>query len=135
MSWKPSFILYASDGSTPVYTFEHIQETNWPIDNPSFIEHTNLRSSGSILVPGGDKAYDLILNGVLTADDYSALTTKIFALRDTVLANTRYVLKLEKSDGVYDTINVQRVSPIILEPSRRINIQKYQITFKALSWA
>ena len=131
----PTFKLYASDGVTLVYTFEYVTETNWPQDNPLYVEYTNLRASGSILVPGGNGSYDLNLSGFLLADDYPALTTKIFALRDTIVTNTRYVLKIEKSSGVYDSIKVMRVAPIKLDSSRRVRLQKYQISFKALSWA
>ena len=134
-TFTPSFTLYASDGSTPVYAFEYITETNWPTDSPSFIEHTNLRSAGSIIVPGGDKPYDLYLKGFLYEADYTALTTAIFNLRDTIVNNTRYVLKCEKSSGVFDSIKVMRVLPIILEPSKRVTVQRYEIILRASSWA
>lgn len=136
MSFVPTFKLYASNGSTLVYTFEHVIETNWPYEVPSSIEYTNLRSSGSIIVPGGSKSYDLYLRGVLIANDYTALTTKIFALKDTIVANTRYVLKIDKSISTHDTINVMRLSPIEFDASdRRVKIQHYTLTLRALSWS
>lgn len=135
MTWHPTFILYASNGSTVVYTFEHIQTIDgWPFDEPISIEITNLRSQGSIQIAGGNKSYDIILHGILQANNYTDLTTKIFALRDTIVANTNYVLKLDKSSSTTDNINVRRITPIIWEESNRINFQKYSITFRALSW-
>jgi len=135
MAWVPTFKLYASDGTTPVYQFEHIIDTNWPVDNPSSVELTNTRSAGAITIPEGNKPYDIFLDGILLADGYTALTTKIFSLRDTIVPNTRYVLKVDKSDGTVDTIKVMRKVGISLESSKRISSQKYTIILQALSWA
>jgi hypothetical protein len=137
MSWVPTFKLYASNGSTLVYTFEHIVPPiiGWPSDNPSSIEHTNIRAAGSIIVPEGNKAYDIVLTGYLLAADYTTLTTKIFSLRDTIVANTRYVLTIDKSISTYDTLKVMRIIPISFEDSNRVRTQKYSITFRVLSWA
>ena len=135
MPFVPSFKLYAEDGVSLVYTFEHVFDTNWPQDNPSSIEYTNTRSTGAITIPEGDQPYDIFLDSVLLGDDYTALTAKIFALRDTVVANTRYVLKCEKSIGIFDSIKVMRKVKIYLEKSKRINNQKYKIILNALAWA
>ena len=137
MSFIPTFNLYAEDGVTLVYQFEHILPPiiGWPSDNPSSVELSNSRASGSIIIPEGNKSYDIILKGILLANDYTALTTKIFALRDTVLANTRYILTLDKSSTTYDSIKVMRLIDIDLDNSKRINNQRYTITLKALSWS
>lgn len=134
--WVPSFKLFAADGTTPVYTFEYIiPGTNWPLDNPSSIEYTNSRASGSIIIPEGDKAYDIVLRGVLVSDNYTNLTTKIFALQNAIVANTRYVLTIDKSSTTYDTIKVMRRVPIEFDESLRTNIQKYTVVLQALSWS
>jgi hypothetical protein len=135
MTWKPRFRLYASNGSTLVYEFEHVQNiTNWLTENPTNIEITNLRSQGSINIPGGQKSVDLVLQGILIASDYDSLTTKIFSLQSTVVANTNYVLKLDKSPSTTDNINVKRVIGITFEDSQRLTMIKYHITFKTLAW-
>lgn len=131
----PSFKLYASDGSTPVYTFEYVIDTNWPQENPSSIEYENIRASGSIIVPEGNKAWDLVVRGVLVADNYTALTTKIFSLKDTIAVNTRYVLKIDKSSTTVDTIKVMRLQAIQLDTSKRTKIQYYTLTFRAECWS
>lgn len=135
MAWKPTFKLYASDGVTLVYQFENVTETNWPQDNPFSIELNNTRSQGGIVIPGGDKPWDLTLSGILIADNYTDLTAKIFALRDTILTNTKYVLHLDKTDSTYDTINVMRLINISMQPSQRTKIQRFTLTFRANSWA
>lgn len=134
--WIPTFKLYASNGITLIYQFEHVQAPieGWPSDQPSNVEITNLRSQGSINIPGGQKSYDIILHGILIGTDYTDLTSKIFTLQTTVLSNTNYILKLDKSVSTSDSIHVVRVNPIVFEESNRINFQKYSVTFKALSW-
>jgi hypothetical protein len=135
MAWKPRFRLYAADGTTPVYEFLHVQGiSGWQTDNPMNIEITNLRSQGSINIPGGDKSSDLSLQGILIAVDYTALTTLIFALTSAVVANTNYVLKIDKSSGSSDSIRVKRVVGIQWEDGQRNTTQKYTCTFKTLSW-
>lgn len=135
MTWHPTITLYASNGSTVIYTFEYIQSIDgYPGDLPSNIEISNLRSQGSIIIPGGQKSYDITLHGILIASDYSGLTTKIKDLFDAIDANTNYVLKIEKSISTSDSINVMRIIPIIFDTSNRTTSQKYSVTFKALSW-
>lgn len=136
MPWIPQFKLFAADGTTPVYTFEYIiPGTNWPLDNPSSVEYTNPRASGSIIIPEGNKAYDIVLRGVLVSDNYTNLTTKIFALQTAIIANTRYVLTIDKSSTTHDTIKVMRRLPIEFDESLRTNIQRYTVILNALSWS
>ena len=135
MTWKPSFILYAANGTTPVYTFEHVQNLpDWQTDNPRNIEITNLRSQGSINIPGGDKSADLNLQGILIAANYEALTTAVFALTAAVVANTNFILKIDKSPSTTDSIRVKRVVGIKWEESKRLTMIKYTVTFRTLSW-
>jgi hypothetical protein len=135
MTWHPRFRLYAADGTTPVYEFEYVQNLpDWQTDNPSNIEITNLRSQGSINIPGGDKSADLNLQGILIAANYEALTTAVFALTAAVVANTNFILKIDKSPSTTDTIRVRRVVGIKWEESKRLTMIKYTVTFKTLSW-
>jgi hypothetical protein len=135
MAWKPRFRLYAADGTTPVYEFLHVQGiSGWQTDNPANIEISNLRSQGSINIPGGDKSVDLSLQGILLAADYEALTTLVFALTSAVVNNTNYVLKIDKSPSSTEAIRVKRVVGVVWEESQRLTMQKYTCTFKTLSW-
>jgi len=56
-------------------------------------------------------------------------------MRDTIVPNTRYVLSLDKSNVVVDTIKVMRTITIDFDESKRISNQKYTIKFRASSWA
>ena len=134
MSWKPTFKIYNQANTGLVYALENVIETNWPLEQPSFVEITNLRSAGAILIPGGNKPYDIILRGVLIADNYTDLTTKIFALKDTIALNTKYTLRADKTVSTYDQINVIRTTAIDFETSKRHNIQYFTLTLRGNMW-
>ena len=137
MAWTPTIVLYEDDGSTPVYTFANVLDLpNLFTDNPGFVEHQNLRSQGSIVIAGGDKAYSFTVRGVITAANYTALATAMNALKTAITNNTNFVLKIDTSVSTTEDINVKRVSPIIWEgPARKTKIQYYTIEFLANSWA
>lgn len=137
MAWKPTFKLYQSDSASLQYTFDNIIEIKgWPSDNPDFVELINLRSQGSIIIPGGNKSYEITLRGVLQASNYTALTTAMFALKSAIVNNTRYVLKIDKSNSATDDIKVIRVLPIIFEgPTKRTTWQYFRVVLLANSWA
>lgn len=134
MSWHPTFKLYQTNGTTLVYHIENVTRTNYPQEQPSSIQLTNLRSQGAIIIPGGDKAWTLELGAILIGDDYTDLTDKILELRDTIVANTRYVLKIDTSISATEEINIIRVEPIIFEDSLRTSIQRYTLRLLANSW-
>lgn len=135
MSFIPTFKLYAANGTTVLYDFEMIQNiTGWPSDQPSNIEITNLRSQGSINIPGGLKSYDITIQGILSEEDYTALTTAIFSLQSSIAPNTNMVLTIDKSSIAHEDIHVMRVLPITFEQSFRTTFQKYEVTFRALAW-
>ncbi len=136
MTWIPSIKLYESDGTTPVYTFEHVLALpDWPNDNPGSVTLENLRSKGAIVIPGGDKSYTFRVRGVLTAANFTDLMTAINGLKSAIDNNTSYVLKIDTSVSTSDSINVKRISPIIWEgPDRKTKIQYFTIEFLANSW-
>ena len=136
MSWVPTFKLYDSTNSSLVYQVENVLSINWPQDNPDVVEITNLRSQGGIIIPGGDKPWDLIIEAILISDSYTNLTTAIFNLKSTIASNTRYVLRADKSQSTYDTINVMRIEPIVFDfNSKRFNNCRFTLTLRANSWA
>ena len=134
MAFIPQFKLYQSDGATLLYHLEYIITTNYPNENPSSVQLSNLRSSKGIIIPGGNKNFELSFGGVLIGTDYTNLQTKIATMKSTILANTPYVLKIDTSVSSTDDINVTRVSPIIFEESRRTKFQYYTINLLGNSW-
>jgi len=74
------------------------------------------------------------MRGILTGTDYSDLTTKINAMKTTIVYNTPYILKIDTSEITTESINVMRVSPIIFEEGRRTKIQYFVINLLANAW-
>lgn len=134
MSFHPTFKLYDSTDTSLIYFIENVITTNYPQDNPSSVQLTNLRSSKGIVIPGGLKPYDLTLRGVLTGTDYTDLQAKISAMKTAIVYNTPYILKIDTSPSVQDEINVMRVSPIVFEEGRRTKIQYWNLNFLANAW-
>lgn len=135
MSIPIYFRLYASDGNTLLYTFPVVFRADYPQSTKEYIEHSNFRGKGSIIVNGGDKAWDLTLTGVLIADDYEALTVLIDAMESAVVLNTPYVLKINKTTNTYYSYNVKRTQPIKFETDNlRTDAIEYTITLRVNSW-
>ena len=134
MSWHPQFKLYESDGITLVYFIEYVITTNYPQDNPSSVVLTNLRSSGGIVIPGGNNPYDLNLRGILIGTDYTDLQSKISDMKSKIGYNTPYVLRIDTSPSTVDNIYVTRTTPINFEEGRRTKFQYYNLTFNANTW-
>ena len=129
------FKIYDSTEVTLIYTFPVVFEANYPHSEKQFIEYTNVRGKGSIIIDGGDAPWDLTLKGVLTAADYSALITLIDGMESYIVLNTPYVLKINKTESTYYQYNVKRITPIVFdETSLRTGLVEYQITFRVNSW-
>lgn len=136
MTWTPSIKLYASNGTSLIYTFAYVLDLpDWPKDEPGSVELSNLRGAGSIIIPGGNLAYDFRVKGILRAADYQALIADMKSMNSTIVSNTPYVLSINLTPSTYDTTKVKRVSPIVWEgPERKTTHQYYTVTFRALSW-
>ena len=134
MSFIPSFKIYNQANDTLIYEIENVLFTNWPTEESRSVEITNLRSVGAILIPGGNKPFDIEIRAVLTDSNYTDLTTKIFALKNTIALNTKYTLRVDKTVSTYDTVNVIRTESITFEPSKRYNIQYFVLRLRGNIW-
>lgn len=135
---NPTFKLYASNGSTLVYTFDYVTDETGLWDDPvTYSEHTSLRGQGSIISEGSLSPFDLSLTFVLKGDDYYDLTSKIDNVQTKIVKFTPYVLKVSKTISTVRSINVKRVLPILFPytyKQKRVQIQNGIVTFRALSW-
>lgn len=134
MAWVPKFKLFASNGSTLIYTFPYVNFTNAPQSTEEYVEHQNIRAKGSLIIKGGKKAWDLILRFTLLTEDYQSLMALITNLEDTVLFNTPYVLKIEKAPNDYLIYNVKRLVAFEYEDNIRTNFTEVTANFRAYSW-
>lgn len=138
MSWNPSAKIYASNGITLIYTISDILMPidGWPnTNNPSSITLSNVKAQGEILIPTANQAYNIGIRGRLTSGSYSSLITAFQSIQSTILANTNYYLKIDKSESTTDDIKVQRIGNIQpLQTNNWVSWVHYLITFRALTW-
>ena len=130
-----TFKLYASNGSTLIYTFPVVFSANYPHSEKKYVEHENLRGKGSIITDGGEASWDIILRGVLFAADYNALQALINTLESTIVLNTPYYLKITKAISTTWDYKVKRISPIeYQEDSLRTDFTEYQVILRVNAW-
>jgi hypothetical protein len=132
-----TFKLYQSDGTTLKYTFPVVISANYPYTNKTIIEHNNIRGKGSIIVNGGETSWDLILKGVLFANNYDALMALVDTLETSIEVNIPYVIKITKSQGSATTwsYNVKRITSIAYqEDNIRTNYLEYTVTLRVNCW-
>ena len=135
MSTIPSFKLYDSTGVSLIYTFLAVYETNAPQSPKRNIVISGQRASGCIIIPAGNKEWDLSLKGTLYGADYDAVSDLMYAMQNTIVINTAYVLKFARNSTQFYSYNVKRIDDIEWETgSLRNYVQKYTCIFKAGSW-
>lgn len=134
MTFIPQIKLYASDGTTLIYTFVAVQSINAPqtVNKSNIVE--GIRGQGCIIIPGSTASWDLEIKGILMAANYSALDALIASLESTIVMFTNYVLKFDKTISTTYSYNVQRIEPIQYPESLRTNNQEYIIKLKANAW-
>ncbi len=145
MASFPTWKLYQSDGTTIVYEFECVVNTDYNKDPANFVEHQALRGKGSIIIPGSESAWDLPLSFVLigiganSQEKYESLSAQINTLKATILKFTKYILKVEITQGgSTNDYKVQRTATMTFPNTgnrKRINIQEVNITLRVDSWS
>lgn len=138
MSFVPSHKIYASNGTSLIYTIEDVvrREPVLSFNEPDYVEHTSLRSNNSIIIPGGNKPYDITLYARLGASNYTNLMTALSSLKTTIAMKTNYYLKIDTSGATTNDIKVQRLQRIVVDQNRG-NLNKflyYTIVLRALAW-
>jgi len=134
MSWFPKYNLYASDGNTSVYHFDYIQNDNSPQDPFNQTEILGFRGQGSLIIPGSLLPWDLSLSFCLVGTDYQDLISKMDSLESTIVMNTAYVLKIDRTPSTTKNYNVKRIVPIQWQSGYRLTLQKGIITFRVGAW-
>lgn len=141
----PSFKLYESDGSTLVYEFECVTDIVDNQDPAHYVEHETLRGTGSRIIPGSESAWDLplsfmlIASGSSDADKYTDLTAKIDTVKNTIQKFTKYIFKVEKTQGgATEDYNVMRIAPISFPVSdtnlKRVTLQPVDMVLRVNCW-
>jgi hypothetical protein len=134
MTWYPKYRLYASNGTSLLYTFNYITNDNSPQDPVRFTEISGSRGQGSIIVEGSSQAWDISLDFVLVGTGYQDLISQMDSLESTIVPHTAYVLKIDRTPSTTVDYNVKRITPIRWDSSKRLTLQRGNITFRALTW-
>lgn len=134
MPFIPTMKLYASDGTTLVYTFPAVQSTNIPKTNKRNTVVSGLRGNGCIVISGSEEEFDINIDFVLLANNYEALTVLIDAVESAITSGTRFVLKFQKSIATSYSYNVMRLQSIEYPKSLRTSYQDVTVILKAHSW-
>ena len=136
MPYVPTFEIYDVTGLIKATDLQVLNITGWPKDEPSSIEHQNLRGSGSIIVPAGNKPYDITIRGRLAATDYENLVDDFDDLIDAIPANTSLILRIGLSAASDDDIKVMRLREITREDAGNFTrFLYYQLVLRANSWS
>jgi len=114
MSFVPRFTLRDSTNSTELYVFSAVQNTNLPQTPRETVAISNLRAKGSVVIDGGIKSFDAIIEFVLwdNSGDYEALMALIDTLESTIPINTAFILRMDKTSSTYYDYHVKRIAPI-----------------------
>jgi len=137
----PRFILYQSNGTTPVYEFECVLDYGDGIyqDPITFAKHESLRGQGSIISEGSTTEWELPLEFYLKGNDYADLIAEQSTIQTTILKNTKYVLKVDLTPSTTKALKVKRLSsirfPITNPRSKVVTSQRGFITFVVDCWA
>jgi len=134
MAWTPKYMLYQYDGLTPVCQIANVVEDNGPQDPIRFTEISGSRGQGSIIVQGANAAWDLKLGFWLIGKNYQDLIAQLDSLQSSIVPNTPYVLKIDRTPTTSVSYNVKRVTPIAWDMSSRFYSQKGTILFRVNSW-
>ncbi len=135
MAIVPTYVVWNETESAEIYTISFVQTDNSPQDPGKFVELNSFRGQGSIVVDGGNAApWDLILDFVLQGTDYEDLIAKMDAVENTILKNTKYVLKIDRTSSTTKDYKIKRIESISWREDRRTTIQHGTIIFKVNSW-
>lgn len=135
MAYKPTYIIYASNNSTLVYTIPYVLVGENSVQDPmKYVEHNSLRGIGSIIVGGSEDAWDLTLPICLLGTSYENLRGQMDTMLSTIVKNTPYYLQIGLTASTHKDLKVKRLQSIEWEDSRRVNIQKGKLILRVNSW-
>lgn len=138
MPWTPTFKIYATNGSTLIYTLPLVIQSNHNnVGNNKFIRLENGRSIGATYIEGGLDDEDIVIEGVLRGTSYENLVTLRDSMLAAIVSNTAYYLKVDKSPSATYEFKVKRLQGIefTIGDKNKMNTRlDYKIVLKNNSW-
>lgn len=127
--------LYDSTGTSLIYTFPYVQSDNSPQDPQDYVEIEGLRGQGSLIIPGSTKAWNLNIDFILAGEDYSALIAAMDNLESTIVMQTQYILKVDRTTSTTKNYNVMRLEPFAFSSDDfRTGMVQATVIFRVNSW-
>jgi hypothetical protein len=139
MAWVPTFTLRSADNSTEVYRFTAVQSTNLPQTPRDTVVVTSLRSSGAVVIDGGYKPFDGLIDFVLwdNSGSYEAIMALIDDLETSIPVNTPFILRMDKTSTTWYEYKVKRIVPFSypqVESDKRLYRQLVSAVFLCGAW-
>lgn len=139
MAFVPKFTLRSANNATELYTFTAVQNTNLPQTPRETVTITSLRSKGAVVIDGGIKPFDGIIEFVLWSNtgDYTDIMDLIDELETTIPINTAFILRMDKSATTYYDYHIKRLVPFSypdVGTDQRLYRQKVTATFLCSAW-
>lgn len=137
MAYVPVFALYASNGSSLVYTFTYTQNINEPNDPYDSVQIDGLRGIGSLIIPGSAQSWEMVIDFIIEGTDYEDLMSKVDSINSTIVPFTPYVFKAGRTSSTSASYNVKRIRPIEqtnTQEGRRMRFAKMRIYLQVNTW-
>ena len=144
MSSFPRYRIYDSTGTSLIYDFECVTNSDDFKDPCNFVEHQSLRGIGSIIIEGSQSAWDLPIDFVLIgtgstdAEKYESLVSQMQSLQTTIEKFTKYIFKIELTQGGstldYKVKRIESFTFPLDSNTKRVNIQRVNLVLRVNSW-
>lgn len=135
----PRYRLYEDDGTTLVYEFDFVTDEQGSFQDPQdSVEIVGLRGQGSIIIPGSQESFDIVITFLLKGTDYADLVSQMNDSVSSIEQFTKYVLKIDLTPSTTQDYNVQRIKTITWPldfNQKRVNLQKGICILRANTWA
>ncbi len=119
------------------YDFPLVQSVSDPKEGIKATVIPGTRGDGSIVIPGGKRSQEIVVNGILFDEDgYVDLDTKIIEMKSKVTTDVA-TLTLKYFDGTWKTswsYTVRRIDEITFSESLRTIDQEYTARFLIIGY-
>lgn len=99
--WVPKTKLYNSDASNLLYVFPAVEDHNAPGNDQNSIAISNFRSAGGIIIPGGNKIWELVISFTIIGEGYENVASEVNELETTIQLNTPYLIRIDITSNSY----------------------------------
>ena len=123
--FTPSFKLFDATGETLIWQFYAVDDTNIPQEPVDTVIMTNFRSSGAVVINGGNKPFQGSIHFWLIGSGYTEVIAQIQDLVTAIPVNVPFILEVGTGiDSVPITYNVKRTQDFEW-PNVNVSLRNY----------